>query len=220
MPTAPQSRSHSRSQSRTASRAQSPSRGSELGLPSLGRKLGPGHSPDNSERGRKRNRLNKPNPHRDSSAASQIGVAISAPLETSDAATPAAADNRVPRITEADNEDSIADSTDEYLITPEQAEANKKTSQLAALEDSSEHDTHGHLYQPSFAPDTTLSQNILADSPVASSGADEPLMPESAHVTGAPDGVGLVAASVAHLSFGTVVKDKKGLQASECGSIF
>lgn len=207
--TAPQSRSHSRPQSRTASRAQSPSRGSELGLPSLGRKLGPGHSPDTSERGRKRNRLSKPNPHRDSSAASQIGVAISAPLEASDATMPAPSDNRVSRITEADNEDSIADSTDEYLITPEQAEANKKTSQLAALEDFSEPDTHGHLYQPSFAPDTTLSQNILADSPVASSGAEEPLMPESAHVTGAPDGAGLVAASVAHLSFGTVVKEKK-----------
>ena len=206
---APMSRSHSRSQSRTASRAQSPSRGTELGLPSLGRKLGPGHSLDTSERGRRRNRLSKPNPHRDSSAASQIGVAISAPLEASDATTPAPADNRVPRITEADNEDSMADSTDEYLITPEQAEANKKTSQLAALEDFSEPDSQGHIYQPSFAPDTTLSQSILADSPVAQSGAEEPLVPESAHVTGAPDGSGLIAASVARLSLGTVVKNKK-----------
>lgn len=207
--TAQQSRSHSRSQSRTASRARSPSRGSELRLPSLGRKLGPGHSPDSSERGRKRKRLNKPNPHRDSSAASQIGMAISAPLEASDAIMPAPADNRVSRITEADNEGSIADSTDEYLITSEQAEANKNTSQLAALEDFSEPDTQDRLFRPSFAPDSTLSQSILADSSMVASGAEEPLMPESAHVTGAPDGGGLIAASIARLNLGAVVKDKK-----------
>lgn len=207
--TAPQSRSQSRSQSRTASRAQSPSRGSEIGPPTLGRKLGPGHSPESSDRGRKRNRLSKPNPHRDSSAASQIGMAISSPLEATDPITPAPAANKVSRMTGADNEDSAAESTDEYLLTTEQAEANRKASQLASLQESSDPESQGRLYRPSFAPDTTLSQRILSDASVAASGVDEPLMSESARATGAPAAGGLVAASVARLSLGAVVRDKK-----------
>ena len=208
--TAPHSRSQSRSQSRTASRAQSPSRGSEIGPPTLGRKLGPGHSPETSERGRKRNRLSKPNPHsRDSSAASQIGMAISSPLETVETIAPVSALNRVSRITEADNEDLIAGSNDEYLLTPEQAEANKKSSQLASQQEHGDAEPEGRLYRPSFAPDTTLSQRIFSDASVATAGVDEPLIPESAHVTGTPVAGGLVAASVARLSLGAVVKDKK-----------
>lgn len=189
--TAPQSRSHSR----TASGAQSPSRGSEIGPPTLGRKLGPGHSPESPGRGRTRNRLSKPNPHRDSSAASQIG--ISAPLEAT-----------VSRIVEADNEDATGDSVDEYILTPEQAEANKQRSQQALLQQSIE-PAPSDLYQPSFAPHTILAQNILSDAPVAASGLDEILMPESAHVTSGPVEGALVASSVARLNLGTVVKDKK-----------
>ena len=201
--TAPQSRSRSRN----PSRAQSPSRASEIGPPTLGRKLGPGHSPETSGRGRTRNRLSKPNPHRDSSAASQIGKAISAPLEATDAITPVPA-NRVSRITEADNEDIAAETVDEYLLTPEQAEANRQVAQLASLPQSTETAPSG-LYRPSFAPDTTLSQNILSDAPAAASGVNEPLMPESAHVTGSPVAGSLISSSVARLSLGAVVKDKK-----------
>ena len=205
--TAPQSRSQSRTASRTASRTQSPSRGSEIGPPTLGRKLGPGHSPD--ERGRKRNRLSKPNPHRESSAASQIGMAISSPLEASSAAAAVPAANRVSRITEAENEDSPRQSFDEYILTPEQAEANKKSSQMASLQQAGDPAPEGRLYRPSFAPDTSLSQTILSDAPVASSDVDEPLMPESAHVAGPTDGGNLISASVARLSLAQVVKDKK-----------
>lgn len=192
--TAPQSRIHSRN----TSRAPSPSRGSEIGPPTLGRKLGPGHSPEDSERGRKRKRLIKRNSYRDSSAASRIGVAISAPLELSDSITAAPAVNRVPRIAEADNEDPNTDSVDEYLLTPEQAEANKKISQLASQQEPSDQDIQGRLGQPSFAPDSTLSQSILSDAPIASSGA-----------AGTSESGGLVAASLSHLSLSAVVKDKK-----------
>ena len=203
--TAPQSRAHSRN----TSRAPSPSRGSEIGPPTLGRKLGPGHSPDDSERGRKRKRLVKRNSYRDSSAASRIGVAISAPLEASDSITPAPAMNRVPRIAEADNEDPSTDSVDEYLLTPEQAEANKKTSQLASQQELSDHDTQGRLCQPSFAPDTILSQSILSDAPIATSRADGTLVLESAHGVGHSVASSLSAASLSHLSLSAVVKDKK-----------
>lgn len=211
MSSAPQSRSQSRSQSRNPSRAQSPSRGSDIGPPTLGRKLGPGHSPETSGRGRPRNRLSKPNPHRESSAASQIGVAFSAPLEATGAITPVLPANRVSRITEADNEDPTAEIVDEYLLTPEQAEANRQLAQLAqpaSLRQSTEMAPSG-LHLPSFAPDTTLSQNILSDAPAAASGVNDPLMPESARVTGSPVTGSLIASSVARLSLGAVVKDKK-----------
>ena len=203
--TAPQSRAHSRN----TSRAPSPSRGSEIGPPTLGRKLGPGHSPDDSERGRKRKRLVKRNSYRDSSAASRIGVAISAPLELSDSITPAPAVNRVSRIVEADNEDPNTDSVDEYLLTPEQAEANKKTSQLASQQKISDHDSQGRLRQPSFAPDSTLSQSILRDVAITASGVDDSLMLESAHAVGHSATSSLSAASLSHLSLSAVVKDKK-----------
>ena len=203
--TAPQSRAHSRN----TSRAPSPSRGSEIGPPTLGRKLGPGHSPDDSERGRKRKRLVKRNSYRDSSAASRIGVAISAPLELSDSITPAPAMNRVPRIAEADNEDSSTDSVDEYILTPEQAEAIKKTNQLALQRELSGHDTQDRLCQPSFAPGTTLSQSILSDSRTATSGTDGTLMLDSANAVGPSMAGGLTAASLSHLSLSAVVKDKK-----------
>lgn len=203
--TAPQSRAHSRN----TSRAPSPSRGPEIGPPTLGRKLGPGHSPDDSERGRKRKRLTKRNSYRESSAASRIGVAISAPLELSDSITPAPAVNRVPRIAEAENEDPSTDSVDEYILTPEQAEANKKTSQLAAQQGISEHDTQGRLAQPAFAPFTSLSQSILSDTPVVTSGGDGTSMLESAHIVGPSVPGGLTVASLSQLSLSAVVKDKK-----------
>ena len=204
MTTAPQSRSHSR----TASRTQSPSQGSELGPPTLGRKFGPGHGPDSPGRGRTRNRLSKPKPHRDSSAASRIGMAISAPLEATGGTTPGPSGPRVSRIVEADNEDAAGESVNEYILTPEQAEADKQRSQLASLQQSTEQATPS-LYQPSFAPHTILAQNILSDASVAASGVDETLMPESAHVTGSHVDGSLVASSVARLNLGTVVKDKK-----------
>ena len=200
--TASQSRAHSR----TASRAQSPSQGSEIGPPTLGRKLGPGHtshSPESTARGRSRNRLSKPNPHRDSSAASRIGMAISAPLDATDGTTPGPSGN-IPRIVEADNEDATGGSVDEYILTPEQAEANKKRSQLASLQQSAEPAPSG-VYQPSFAPHATIAQNLLSDAAVL----DETLMPEMVHRPGSPMYGSVVASSVSRLSLGTVVKDKK-----------
>ena len=202
--TAPQSRIHSRN----TSRAPSPARGADTGPPTLGRKLGPGHSPDDSERGRKRKRLIKRNSNRESSAASRIGVAISAPLELSDSITAAPAANRVSRIAEADNEDPNTDSVDEYLLTPEQAEANKNLSQLASQQESSDQDIQGHLRQPSFAPDTILSQSILSDAPIAT-GADGTVMLESAHAAGNSVSSSMIAASLSQLSLSAVVKDKK-----------
>ena len=202
--TAPQSRTHSR----TASRAQSPSQGSEIGPPTLGRKLGPGHSPESSARGRTRNRLSKPNPHRDSSAASRIGMAISAPFEATDGTTSGPSGNRVHPIVEADNEDATGDSVEEYILTPEQAEANKQRSKLASLQQSAE-SAPPSLYQPSFAPHTTIAQNLLSDAPVVASGLDDTLVPESAHRPSSPFDGSLVASSISRLSLGTVVKDKK-----------
>ena len=149
---------HSRQQSRSTSRARSSSRLSEGSLLTLGRRLGPGHTDDPSVRGRPRKRLRKSNPHANPTttseigvAPSEIGVAVSSPLDTNDATNSTAGNNRVSRISEV-GEDEISEAApDEYFLTPEQAEAGKKASQLASMSGPSASMPQG-LYQPSFAP--------------------------------------------------------------------
>lgn len=166
----------SRPQSGQSTRAPSPS---APGAPlSLGRKTGPGHDPERA--GRKRNRLSKQNPSRDTSVDSQAPRSsrrsrrssrsrprISNPIPASVVGTVVgSADvpplpgqvpgNRVSRISEVTNEDihrnpggriqyeSTAEETaeedngdedvaEEYILTPEQAEASKKKAKLATL---------------------------------------------------------------------------------------
>ena len=201
---------HSRQQSRSTSRAQSPSRIPDIGPPTLGRRLGPGHTKEDSSRGRPRNRLSKPNPNANPRSSSEDGVAINTPRDAFDFIGPLPTQNRVSRITENDAEDDVSEAAaDEYLLTPEQAEVNRKKSQLASLEESSEAVTQG-LYQPSFAPHAAASRNILSSAAVpATAEADEPVLPEAAHSGGQPISGNLVSSSVARLSLGAVVGAKK-----------
>ena len=174
---------------------------------SLGRRTGPGHDPERA--GRKRNRLSKANPSRDTSVDSQAPESsrrgrhssrsrprISNPIPTSAIGTVIGSStipplpsqtrgNRVSRISEVTDEDvhgnvissegrvdcdsmaeEIAENTaeedngdedgaDEYILSPEQAEASKKKAKLAtlrlALEVRAEaSETSGAL--PPFAP--------------------------------------------------------------------
>lgn len=203
---------HSRQQSRSTSRAQSPSRVPDIGPPSLGRMLGPGHAEDEPRKSRARNRLSKPNPNvtppnttPPPPPAPEVGVAVSTPRQGANLIGPQPPLHRVSRITEDLDEDDVSEAgADEYLISPEQAEANRNSSQLASLEESSTAVTQG-LHQPSFAPDSALSQSILANT----SGAEEPILPEAAHGTGQPISGNLIANSVARLSLGAVVGAKK-----------
>jgi len=195
---------HSRQQSRSTSRAQSPSRLPDIGPPTLGRRLGPGHTTEEPRNGRTRNRLSKPNPNTTAaSSASEVGVAVSTPREAADFTGSLPPLNRVSRIAEVDSEDDASEAAaDEYLLTPEQAEANRQNSQLAALQESSGAVTQG-LHQPSFAPDPAVAQDIL------SYAAEEPMLPDATHGTGQPISGNLISSSVARLSLGAVVGAKK-----------
>ena len=172
----------SRPQSALSTRAPSPS--APIAPLSLGLKTGPGHDPERA--GRKRKRLSKPNPSRDTSVDSQAPESsrrgrrpnrnrpvISNPIPASATGTiigsstvpplPGVRGNRVSRISEIvdedvhgnahhpgghDDYDSMAEETaentaeednideevvDEYILTPEQAEASKKKAKLATL---------------------------------------------------------------------------------------
>lgn len=201
---------HSRQQSRSTSRAQSPSRTPDIGPPTLGHRLGPGHIKAESRESRPRKRLSKPNPRATTPSASDVGVAVSSPRTAPAVPSPLSRANRVSRITEdeAENEESEA-SGDEYLLTPEQAEENKRADQLASLPESSLPISQG-VYQPSFAPDAAISQNLLSNSLVPEvAGAEEPRIPEAPRSMGQPITGNLISSSVARLSLGAVVGGKK-----------
>ncbi len=193
----------SRPQSGLSTRAPSPS-APAVAL-SLGRKTGPGHDPERA--GRKRNRLSKQNPSRDTSVDSQAPESshrgrrssrsrprISNPIPASAIGTVVGSTavpplpgqvrgNRVSRISEVADEDihrnpeggidydSMAEETaeitaeedngdedvaEEYILTPEQAEASKKKAKLAtlrlALEARTEADESSGATLPPFAP--------------------------------------------------------------------
>ena len=149
---------HSRQQSRSASRGPSPSRTTEASQPTLGRRLGPGHTQEPSVRGRPRKRLSKPNPHAYATTnsemgitPSEIGVTVSSPHEVSSSTVPTVSNNRISRISEVGEDNAGETVLDEYLLTPEQAEASKKSSQLASMSEPSTA-IRQDLYQPSFAP--------------------------------------------------------------------
>ena len=194
---------HSRQQSRSTSRAQSPSRILDVGPPTLGHRLGPGHTVDEPRRSRPRKRLSKPNPNASTPSPSGIGVAVGSPRAVS-------GPTRVSRIAEDDTENDMSEASgDEYLLTSEQAEAGRRESQLASIQDSSISVGQG-LYQPSFAPDAAVSQSILSNAGVDSIvGADEPTVPEAAHGSGQEISGNLISSSVARLTMGAVVGAKK-----------
>ncbi|KAL8829517.1 MAG: hypothetical protein Q9191_001968 [Dirinaria sp. TL-2023a] len=207
---------HSRQQSRSASRAPSPSRTTEGGQPTLGKRLGPGHTQEPSVRGRPRKRLSKPNPHANATTSSEmgmitseIGVAVSSPLEIDNSTAPTAGNNRVSRIGEVGEDDITEAVLDEYLLTPEQAEASKKRSQLASMSEPSAV-IRRDVYQPSFAPDLAMSHDILSAAPGSSDNrGTESVLPESARSGIEPMTGNLISSSVARLSLGAVVQSKK-----------
>lgn len=195
---------HSRQQSRSTSRGQSPSRVPEIGPPTLGHRLGPGHAKEEPRKGRARKRLSKPNPNPvPAPAASEVGVAISTPRQAGDSIDLIPPPTRVSRITEEDSEDDGSEAAaDEYLLTSEQAQANRSSSQLASLQEPSRAVIQG-LRQPEFAPDPAVAQDILSNA------ADEPMLPKVGHNNGQPVTGNLISSSVARLSMGAVVGTKK-----------
>lgn len=142
---------HSRQQSRSRSRAQSPQRVTEADPPTLGQRLGPGHVEEQSDRGRKRRRLSKPNRRAITAPSSEIGAVVGSPPAETSITGSGTSNNRVSRISETGEEEVTENVVDEYLLTPEQAESSKKASQLASGSGVEATITQG-LYHPSFAP--------------------------------------------------------------------